>query len=78
MGSYQCRAAMSISTYKLGIGIKVFSIWTLGRNMSIQILLKWTNQVGLYMNLHVFFGCGGGSLCMNQCCVCKNCLGLKL
>jgi hypothetical protein len=81
MGSYQCRAAMSISIYELGTSIKVFLVWTLGRNMSIQILLKWTYQVGLYMNLHVFGGWGGwggGSHCMNQCCVCKNGVGLIL
>lgn len=39
-GIYQCRVGMSISTYQLGSGIKVFSIWTLGMNMNIQILLK--------------------------------------
>ncbi len=72
MGSYQCRAAMSISTYELGTSIKVFLVWTLGRNMSIQILLKWTYQVGLYMNLHVLgvwrglgFRVQGGGSCVS-------------
>ncbi len=54
---------VSILTYELGIiyiyinnwlglDIKVFSIWTLGKNMNIQMLFKETYQVSLYSNLH--------------------------
>jgi hypothetical protein len=53
---------MSISAYQLGSGIKVFSIWTLGMNMSIEILLTWTYQVSLSKNLDL----EGGILCMNM------------
>jgi hypothetical protein len=44
---------MFISTYQLGIHVKVFSISTLVMNLSIQKFLKWTYQKGLYNNLHV-------------------------
>jgi hypothetical protein len=53
---------MSISTYQLGSGIKVFSMWTLGMNMSIQILLTWTYLARLSNNLDL----EGGILCMNM------------
>jgi hypothetical protein len=36
----------SFLTYWLGINIKVFSIWTLGKNMNIQMFFKQTYKVG--------------------------------
>jgi hypothetical protein len=44
---------MLISTYQLGIRVKVSSISTLVMSLSIQKFLKWTYQKGLYNNLHV-------------------------
>jgi hypothetical protein len=46
----------------IGSGIKVFSIWTLGMNMSIQILLAWTYQASLSKDLDL----EGGIPCMNM------------
>ncbi len=61
-GCFKWWACMFISTYQLGSGIKVFSIQTLGMNMSIQILLTWTYQGSLSNNLDL----EGGILCMNM------------
>lgn len=36
--------------------LKFFKIWILGMNMSIQILLKWIDHMGLYKNLCLLVG----------------------
>jgi hypothetical protein len=61
-GCFKWWVCMSISTYQLGSRIKVFSMWTLGMNMSIQILLTWTFQASFSNNLDL----EGGILCMNM------------
>jgi hypothetical protein len=55
----QCWPGISISAYQLGIGIILFSNWALGMNMSIEMIMEWTNIKWIYITTYMFWGSWG-------------------